>query len=306
MIRHLAHHELDKSAWDRMLEQAPARLWYARSAVLDAAAPAWEALIDEDTGCFMPLTGRHRWGIHYLFQPYALQQSGVFGPVEAHPGIVAQFVNAIPERYRYMDIAMNAQASLQLMGSMGEERPNLLLTLSGGKEVLRGRYSSGHKRNLAKAGAGNIDTFSDIGAFIDLFRRTTAVRYSGNGPEQLRTLEALIAGAVSRDEATLLGKWNNGQLHAAAVFIQWEGRSILLKSAADEQGRKLRGLFQLVDAYIAEHADSGWTLDFAGSADSGTARFYAGFGAEREVYLRLIGNRLPLPFRWSKPRSNTW
>ena len=82
--------------------------------------------------------------------------------------------------------------------------------------------------------------------------------------------------------------------------MEWEGRSIFFKSANDEAGQERQAMFHLTDHYIAGHAGSGLLLDFAGSNTASVARFNAGFGARSTVYLRLVRNRLPVPFRWFK------
>jgi hypothetical protein len=306
MIQHLAHAELDKDAWDAMLLKAPNRSWYARSAVLDAAAPGWDALVDEDRRCLMPLAHRTRFGIPYLFQPIALQQGGVFGDTERHPGIVRAFLEAIPRKFRFVDITMYTAACAQLPAGAGEARTNHHLSLAPGMEVLRTGYGSQFRRNVAKAVQGTLRKDVAPEAFVALFARTTARRFKGSGPRELGILHRLLVDAAARGELRIHGVEEQDGLHAAAAFILWEGRAILLKSANDERGRGMRAMFRLLDSFIQEHAGSGLVLDFAGSNDPGTARFYAGCGAGTGIYLRLIRNRLPPPLCWLKPRSTPW
>ncbi|MBL7983340.1 MAG: hypothetical protein JNM91_00005, partial [Flavobacteriales bacterium] len=107
MIRHLRNEEIDRQQWDRLLDQCPDRLWYARSRVLDRMAPGWEALIDDQLGILMPLTWRRKWGIHYLYNPYGAQQLGVFN-ANHDPDRTTAFLAAVPGRFRYIDIWLNA------------------------------------------------------------------------------------------------------------------------------------------------------------------------------------------------------
>ena len=59
-------------------------------------------------------------------------------------------------------------------------------------------------------------------------------------------------------------------------------------------------MFYLIDRFIARHAASDTVLDFAGSNDEQLARFYAGFGSEKETYIRIVKNRLPFFIKWLK------
>lgn len=301
MIRHLRHHEIDKAQWDAWLLQCPDRLWYMQSWVLDLCSPDWEALVD-DAGAIMPLLHRRKYGVAYLYQPYAIQQQGVFAP--AHPdGLDDAFIAAVPERFRYWDIQLNAA----MRASAGRDdrlipRTNQEMRLDADATTLRAGYSQGHRRNLKKAGSDPPVIVRDVGSaeFTDLFARTTGERF-GNVPSgAMPLLERLVAGALERGQCELLGVRAGGDLIAAVCFMRWEGRAILLKSANDRAGTDRQAMFHLVDRYISEHAGSGLLLDFAGSNTASVARFNEGFGARSSVYLRLVRNRLPLPFRWLK------
>ena len=107
MIRHLHHGDIDKAWWDAQLLRCSNRLWYAQSWLLDIASPGWEALVDDRTGAIMPLTWRRKYGIQYLFTPYAIQQLGVFVP-EMDQDICTRMLDAIPKHFRYWDIWLNS------------------------------------------------------------------------------------------------------------------------------------------------------------------------------------------------------
>jgi hypothetical protein len=301
MIRHLPHHAIDKAQWDAWLLQCPDRLWYMQSWVLDLCCPEWEALVD-DAGAIMPLIHRRKYGFDYLYQPYARQQQGVFAP--AHPdGLDDAFLAAVPWRFRYWDIQLNTAMRVRAeRGDRLEPRTNQEMRLDADATTLRAAYSQGHRRNLKKAGGDPPVIVRDVGSaeFTALFERTTGKRFGNVPPDGMRLLERLVAGALERGQCDLLGVREKDALIAAVCFMKWEGRSILLKSANDKAGSQRQAMFHLIDRYIGEHAGSGLLLDFAGSNTPSVARFNAGFGARSSVYLRLVRNRLPLPFRWLK------
>src|SRR5690606_10799329 len=106
-------------------------------------------------------------------------------------------------------------------------------------------------------------------------------------------MQKVIEKAIALDQCRLIGIRDGYGLCAAACIMEWEGRAIFYKSAADERGRSMNGIFRLIDRYVPKHARAGTLCDFAGSNTPSTARFNAGFGAERRVYLRLKYDRLP-------------
>lgn len=301
MIRHLPHSAIDKAEWDRQLLRCPDRLWYVQSWVLDLCCPQWEALIGDD-GSIMPLIWRRKFGVDYLYQPYAVQQQGVFAP-SRNDRTDGDFLEAVPKRFKYWDIHLNAAMRVhadrndRLTTSMDQD-----LDLSSDATTLRAGYSQGHRRNLRKCGDDPPVIVRDLTAseFVTLFDQTTGARFANIPKGGTLLLERLISGALERGQCTLLGVREGDVLIAAVCFMEWEGRSILLKSANDKAGSDRQAMFHLIDRYISEHAASGVLLDFSGSNTPSVARFNAGFGARSTVYLHLVRNRLPAPLRWFK------
>jgi len=301
MITHLRHSAIDKAKWDALLLQCSDRLWYMQSWVLDLCCPEWEALIGDD-GSIMPLIWRRRFGMDYLYQPYGVQQQGVFSP-RRESGTDDGFLSAVPKRFRYWDIHLNASMHVHA------EREDRLSTNSTQDLLLdkdpsgsRADYSKGHRRNLSKAGSDPPVIHHDIevNEFIALFDRTTVKRFKNVPSGGLLLLERMMHGALERGQCSVLGVRGKRSVIAAACFMEWEGRSIFLKSANDGAGLDHQAMFHIIDRYITEHAGTGILLDFAGSNTASVARFNAGFGARSTVYLHLVRNRLPAPLRWIK------
>ena len=301
MIRHLRHSTIDKAEWDRLLDQCVDRIWYAQSWVLDRCCPDWEALIGDD-GSIMPLPWRRKFGVDYLSQPYAVQYQGVFSPAR-DAATDAMFLSAVPQRFRYWDIHVNT--GMQVVPSPAlriDTKSTQELQLSADMETLRAGYSKGHRRNLrSTAGEQGLVT-GDLAVeeFLALFERTTGRRFRNIPAGGLELLGRLLDGANERGELTILGMRQGADPIAAACFISWAGRAILLKSANTEAGQQRKAMFHIVDRFIADHAGSGLLLDFAGSNTPSVARFNEGFGATSRVYLHLMRNRLPVPLRWFK------
>lgn len=301
MITHLRHSEIDKAHWDTLLLQCSDRLWYMQSWVLDLCCPEWEALIGDD-GSIMPLIWRRKFGIDYLYQPYGVQQQGVFSP-NRQVGTDMSFLDAVPKRFRYWDIHLNSfmHVSASRMDRLSTNTTQDLL-LDKDASGMRAAYSKGHRRNLSKAGSDPPVIHRDIGVseFVALFERTTGRKFKNIPDGGLLLLERMMHGALERGQCSVFGVREQDRVIAAVCFMEWEGRSIFLKSANDEAGQDRQAMFHIIDGYIAEHAGSGSLLDFAGSNTASVARFNAGFGAVSSVYLHLHRNRLPAPLRWVK------
>ena len=302
MIRHLCHDAIDKAEWDRQLSSCQGPVWYAASDVLDVASPGWEALVDDEGAC-MPLTWKSRFGLAYLYQPFLLQQLGVFAPLPS-PERTGRFLQAVPSRFRYWDIGLQGAVAGAPVDVRFTERTDLCLRLDGDAEAQRAGYGTNHRRNLRKAlEAGMVvDDRLDPGVFLRFVLgspQAAAWKLSG---EQQRVFRDLLARHGGDAGSTVMGvRGSGGELLSAGWFMEHAGRSYFLKGLASEEGREKRAMFLLLDHHIATCAGRLHLLDLAGSEQPALARFYAGFGATRHVYLRALVNRLPMPVRWLKP-----
>lgn len=105
MIRYLSHNEIDKTRWDETISQCGNI--YAFSWYLDIVHPDWSALVEGDYETIMPLTGGKKFSVEYLFQPFFVQQLGVFSKQAATCETLNRFLEAILEKYRFAEIRLN-------------------------------------------------------------------------------------------------------------------------------------------------------------------------------------------------------
>jgi hypothetical protein len=303
MIRYVKHDAIDKAAWDADLDRCANKLWYGRSDVLDAAAPGWEALIDEVTGARLPLPWRRKFGVVYAYQPFLLQQLGPFSP-DPRTDDAVRFLEALPARFRYLDMGLSPSdpvGTSDRMRSMSND--DFLLALDPSIDILRSGYSENHRRNLRKASKNplHLDPALTLAELIAFLRDSHQFKVWRIDPMRVALMEHLFTLALARGEALMKGVRHEGALVAAGFFVRWGGRIIFLKGLASAEGKRVGAMHALLDDVIAAHAGSGLLLDFAGSNDADLARFYAGFGARRSGYLRALVNRLPPVIRRMKP-----
>ena len=304
MIRYLRHAEIDKGWWDHRVMVSDTPLWYALSSVLDAAAPGWDALVDEDTGAVMPLVHRRKWGVRYLFQPFAVQRLGVFG-TGGDAARLGAFLHAVPRHFRLWDI------HLQDMDRTGcppdvwlGERTNMELPLSPGLAELRAAYGESHRRGLRKwAEEGEVRPMGEM-EFMTVMEQAPQLEQWGVTATQLATLDRLVRLGMASGHMALRGLWRSGSWLAVGSFVTWGGRTIFLKGLSTKAGRSVFALHRVMDAAIEEAVGTSAVMDMAGGHAHELRRFYAGFGARPTLYLHAKANRLPHFLRWYKQRSD--
>lgn len=290
--------EIDRSRWDHCIQKSENGRIYAYSWYLDIMADNWDALLLGDYSAVMPLPWRSKWGIAYIYQPFLCAQLGIFGN-DLTSDLTNRFIEAIPTRFRLAEISMNP-GNREIPHSF--VRNNYVLTLNKPYEKLYEQYRENNQRNIKKAiqiGCQVVKT-PPIEEIINLAR------------SQMREKNELIENNINsfndlyrllkiKDQVVSYGITGpDQQLIASAVFIFDEKRAYYILVGNHPNGRTLGASHALIDAFIKDHANTKWLLDFEGSDIRNLAFFYSGFGAQLEQYPFLKWNRLPLWLKWLK------
>lgn len=294
MIKYLEHREIDKKKWDAAM--AECGNIYARSWCLDIVHPNWEALVDDDYMSVMPLTGRRKFGVDYLFQPYFVQQLGVFSKEVLTTEKISEFLKAIPEKYRFAEIRLNESNTLdENKQGIGYHR-NIILDLNHDYEEIRANYHSNTKRNLAKAESHNLQIVNTVIPYhvVALFRDNRGASLTKWGDAEYDVLTRLSKVALVHKAAFVLGVTEKGvgRLLCAAIFMKTDDRVTFLFSGLTEEGKQRQAMTFLLDQTIQQFANQHVVFDFEGSDDDNLARFYLGFGGNEVKYPSYTFNNM--------------
>lgn len=300
MIRYLQHNEIDKQKWDTCIRESFNSIAYASSWYLDQVHEDWEALVEGEYERVMPLTGRKKFGIYYLFQPYFVQQLGVFSKSILTPAITREFINSIPEKYQYIEIKLNSFNKLSKNAFETQPNKNFVLDLIHDYTKLHTKYSTNTKRNVKKSANFKLSLVKNVKpeAIITLFRSNRGKKLPNWTDKHYMQLQKLIYASIHNGKGITYGVFTeHNQLCAGAFFLSSSNRLIFLFSGSDETSRENGAMFMLIDEVLKEYSPGNLVLDFEGSNDESLARFYKGFGAKESSYLSLKINRLKFPYR---------
>ena len=294
MITYLQHNDIDKPKWDATIAQCGNI--YAFSWYLDLVHPDWEALVEDDYQTVMPLTGGKKFGVSYLFQPYFVQQLGVFSLSPLSPEKTATFLNAIPKKYRFAEIRLNEKNVLDDNLQGVEYHRNVLFDLNQSYDTIRASYHQNTKRNLAKAEANNLQIVDTVIPYhvVALFTDNRGALLDKWGDAEYARLTRLAQVAQKRQAAFMLGVTEKGvgELLCAAIFMKTDSRITFLFSGLKQEGKDKQAMTFLLDHVIQKFANQPITFDFEGSDDDNLARFYLGFGGQEVRYPSYAFNRL--------------
>lgn len=304
MIRYLTHSEINFTRWNDCLSNTAAGNIYGFSWYLDVICDGiWDGLVEDDYLSVMPLPLRKKYGQQYLYPPFFAQQTGIYSRKVTEENTGIEFLNAIPEKFRFIELNLNI-GHTGIPGSFEKiPRPDYMLDLNRNYEEIRKGYSDHHERNLKKSLQNDLTLFpsADASDIIAMFRKHRGQQVANLREGDYQRFERLLRAVADNASCRI---WSvsdrNGIPCAGAVFFESGSKAYFIFSALTPGGRENGAMYFLIDSYIREMAGRIAALDYEGSADEGIARYYRGFGALEFIYLHIRRNRLPAPWKWFK------
>jgi hypothetical protein len=298
VIRYLQRNEIDTSKWDHCISNASNGLIYGYSKYLDAMAMDWHALVQNDYEAVMPLPWRKKWAVSYLYQPSLTAQLGVFGN-NMTKEVLAAFLKAVPEKYRYWDFSLNHQNLFAVEGFPLYLRMNYVLPLNKPYTDLYKGYRENIRRNIKKSRDYGCSTVKEIG--LDAIINLTKFQAKDVSQTDFDAFTKLFSQLQEKGMAKTYGIVSKtGDLLSSAAFLFSHKRAYYILVGNHPNGRTLGASHALIDAFIRDHADQDLLLDFEGSDIRNLAFFYSSFGASEEKYAAIRHNRLPWWIKWIK------
>ncbi|MBN2481226.1 MAG: hypothetical protein JXB19_05770 [Bacteroidales bacterium] len=306
MIRYLRHSDIDKKKWDACILQSEHDLLYAHAWYLDVVSPGWDALVMNDYEAVMSLTGNRKFGISYLSQPYFTQQLGVFSSAGYSTEMVDSFLDAIPGRYRLVEMQLNelnrpAHTSFKITS-----KKNYTLPLSENYDTLYQNFSRNCRRNIRKAESAGLmlRTGLEPDRFVQFIRTHLSPQLKNEGTKICHLLRLIINVTIGTGNGEIPGVYTpDDRLVAAGWFLKGVNRLFFQVCASAPEGKQKKAMYFLVNHMIRENASSDLVFDFTGSVIPGVAYFDASFGASPSLYPVVRCNRLPRIARMLKKYS---
>jgi hypothetical protein len=292
MIRYILHSDINREKWDRCIENSVYETIYAYSWYLDLVSQEWEGLVLGDYEAVFPVTWKKKYGISYIVQPVLSQQLGVFSPVTPSRLVIESFLRMIPDKYKHIDICLNASNEISNGAFKILKRKNYELWCGDKPSNPEQHYSENAKRNIRKAINNGLQVReTEIDDYVNLRRESDPADFSA---EHYKWLNRLFSGIIKKGKGEITGAYLNNKLCAAIFWAYSRTRVIYLNAVSNEEGKDKRAMFMLVDQYIRKYAGRDIIIDFEGSMIPGIARFFEGFGAKETNYARIIKSSFPL------------
>lgn len=300
-IRYVGRKDIDVVKWNQCIDSSSNGVIYALSFYLDQMAAGWDALILEDYEAVFPLTWNRKYRIDYLYQPFLCASLGVFGQ-HIDEEILSRFIRAIPSRFRFIDIYLNAGNNFFLKGIFFQPRLNHELDLGKSYDELKADYRNSYRQLLKRFyGSGNTaEKNISIEEVVQLAREQLNPLFQVKESDYQNFITLYNKLYVEGKSITYGVYGANRQLLASGCFLYHGNRVYYVLAGNHPNGRTLGASHAMLDTFIKEHAGKDLILDFEGSDVSKIAFFFKGFGAKELPYPGFRLNRLPRLFRWLK------
>lgn len=281
MIRFLEHSEIDKDSWNKAAHEALHPTIFVDFDFLTLGIPNWCALVEDDYKCIMPLPIRSKLSIKYIFSPFFYNRMGIFSSHDISPETVKAFVDAIPRKYRQIDLFLNENNPSELIEHQTISMISHQLKLGTPYEFIAHQYSQNTSRNIKASQKQGLQYFEEasIKEIIRLFQqnrgRQKNVRYK---KRDYYTLIKMAHHAHNQGVLDNIGVLSEGKMIAGALFLKDYDKIWFWFSGRDNAQADKKAMFFLINEYIRRHAGQLITLDFNGSMNENVARVYKGFG----------------------------
>jgi hypothetical protein len=291
-IQFLKRTQINDAKWNTCVSNAPNGILYSYTWYLDCFAENWFGLVYEDYEMVMAFPCKSKMGIHYIYLPPLLPHLGLMGN-NINNSIFNLFLNAIPPKYRLIDIVVHNQENVLLPESVITPVINYCLGLNKPYEVLRKEYNDNTLRNIKKKSAeGELILLDNPMKVIEMAK----VQFSHFDKKVLLALDKFAALNLTCPVENRCKNYayisKDKKLLAAASIMFSHQRMYYLVATSTREAKVLGAAHKLVDAIIHNFADTDTLIDFEGSAIEGIAFFYAGFGAKADHYQRIYINTL--------------
>lgn len=276
-ITHLKHNEIDFDKYDSTIIACGWGRVYAMSWYLDVVSPGWEALTTKDYSIVMPLPIKKKFGLKYITQPYFCQQLGLFSVLNVEISKIKDFYTRIP--YRFARFQGNTfDSNIYLKDCL---RPNYFLDTTKTSDP-KSQFASNTKRNIKKSiSAGNNITQISVEEYLEFTKKHNSEVYSD---KLLPVLKNLANTIIEHKYGNIYATTVDNKPTSAVLIVNQNNRIYYLSPVSSVEGKNLQSMSFIVNNLISEAQKTGKTIDFEGSSIEGVARFYSGFGAEKEFY----------------------
>ncbi len=281
---------IDRKKWDNCIANAHNSSVYVYTWYLDAVAPHWEALILGDYEAVMPLPYNRKYIFKQVYQPFFVQQLGVFSIQILEKELFEAFLKAVKKRYFKVYLHLHESHTAFSIGTFSTSlRDNYILSLAAPYENIYNNFSHGLRQSIKLAQKKQLTLIRNatIPEIIAFYQQHLQAKTPEINEKALLRLRKLMENAIKHNKAFLYAAQSpEKNTVAMGFFLKNANRITYLVGVSSPEGKKIGAMPFLLSNVMQEYAEQPMIFDFEGSMQQGIASFFQSFGAQKIQYLR--------------------
>ena len=283
--------DVNKVKWNSCVHYANNGNVFGYKWFLDFVAKDWDALVEGDYESVFPLVWREGFfGGRELYQPPLMRELGLYSIHALSAKRIERFLQAIPDTYRYVEIALNEQINLpEASNFVVETLCNHQMLLMESYDAIAKNYSNGLRQKLENARQQHLVATTNLKPerIADFYRRHAKDRRRLD--YNFHALQRIMYNVLHRGWGFAAGVQDReGALLAANFFIYSHNKVLSLIPLQSPEGAAVGALPFLFDVLIRTHAGRPLILDFNTSQPNALA---LDFGARENLYYKIRRNQ---------------
>ncbi len=265
-IRFIAQEDIDRLKWDSCVHYANNGNVFGYSWFLNNTGKQWDGLVEGDYESVFPLVWRYDWLKHKeVFQPILARELGLYSIHILSPNRIGQFLKAIPEEYRTVDIVLNEQNPFKTaIDFQHKTHHNYQMLLTAPYEEIRKGYApellnaldAAEELGIRPAGSLKPERLADF--YQKHSKDGNALR-----TQKFHALQRIMYNALHRGTGFIAGITDeNDELLAANFFINGHRKLLGLIPIQSPKGATMHALDVLMNLMIQSNAGRPLLLDF--------------------------------------------
>lgn len=305
MIKFLKNSEINFLRWDNCINNALNGNVFAYSWYLNILCDEWCGLILGNYAYVMPVIHKKIFNKNIVYSPALAPHLGIFSNNVITKNIVNQLINAIPNRYQYIEINLNKYNRFDNNTFIIKELKTYEIDLIPEYKRIKDKYSAQFQQELQTALQQKITIIKGLqpNELINFALKPGNQSFPNLAKHEIHQLRMIIAFGIRFNLGDIYGAYDDkNNLCAACFFLKSKRKIYLMYNALNKNGKKSKALNLLIDKYIEVHAEKNLILNLENICGNYKLEFLLGIGALELKYLNIKNNNLPLYIRLLKPK----
>lgn len=256
-VKHIAYHQIDFKKWDLLIYSSLCDTFYAMSWFLNSVCEDWEILIqgNYESGMFLPV--RETFGLKLIYQPLPMMQLGIFSRVGTNLQNTEDFIQAIPENYKWFQIQLTKYSLVNLSSQKIIQKECFDIDLILTREMHFSRFSEQVLKKIEKAKQAGFSIMKSLAPNDIISLWSSSCKMSIENKNMIRRI---LAKGIQNRMCEIWGAYSEyNNLIASGVFFFFK-KKIILSFTAMGMNDGLTGLVWIIHKFIEKHAEKNLIL----------------------------------------------